>query len=120
VGRIAQTSVLIAIAVLLAAILGTLVTIAWRGVRIEHVGAVSLDAITGGIPLEMAGPITLEMTAPVHLVTTGAESDAVPIDLSLPTCPECGGSLVPVRFNLWTGEIEWACPACSGTTDEER
>jgi hypothetical protein len=108
----ATVPVLSAIALLLVAILATLITIAWRGVRVEHTGAVSLEAMTGGIPLRMEGPVVLQSPEPVQMITTGATGEAVPISFTFLPCPECGGTLMPTSWNLWTGEIEWTCPTC--------
>lgn len=110
-----QTMVLSVIALLLVAILATLITIAWRGVRVEHTGAVSLEAMAEGIPLRMEGPVTFQTPDPVRMITTGQTTDSVPVALSFLPCPSCGGTMILVRWNLWTGEIEWACPTC----DEE-
>lgn len=104
-----------AIAVLLIAILAVLLTIAWRGVEIEHTGYVTLAGVSEGVELRMTDPVTLRVPETVHMVATGADGDAIPVDLALPTCPSCGGSMIPVRLNLWTGEIDWACPACGET-----
>jgi hypothetical protein len=106
---------LAAIIVLLIAVLAALATIAWRGIRIEHAGSVTLAGMTEDVRLRMVDPVTLEMPEPAHLVTTGADGDAIPVDLSLPACPACGGPMVPVRWNLWTGRIDWVCPACGET-----
>jgi len=112
VDKTPQTVALSLIAFLLIAILATLITIAWRGVRVEHTGAVSLGGMLDPIPLQMNEPITIQMPEPARMIATGAGADAIPVDLSLPVCPKCGGSIVPVRWNPWTGAIDWSCPIC--------
>jgi hypothetical protein len=105
-----------AIAVLLIAILAVLLTIVLRGVQIEHTGYVTLAGMSEGVELRMADPVTLRVPETVHMVATGADGDAIPVDLSFATCPACGGAMIPVRLNLWTGKIDWVCPACGETT----
>ena len=114
-----QTVALSLIAFLLIAILATLITIAWRGVRVEHTGVVSLGGMLDAIPLQMSEPITIQMPEPARMIATGAEGDTIPVDLSLPVCPECGGAMVPVRWNPWTGAIDWSCPICGDLSAEE-
>ena len=113
----AQTIVLGAIAFLLIAVLSVLIVIAWRGVRVEHTGEVTLGAVAEGVELRMVDPVTLEIPEPAHLVATGTSGDAIPVDLAFPTCPDCGGAMVPARWNLWTGEIDWRCPVCTAGDD---
>jgi len=112
VNRAAQTAALLAIAVLLVAILAVLITVAWNGLRIEHTGTVAFGGPTDAVPLEMTGPITLEMPEPARLIATGADGEPIVIDLAILTCPTCGGAMVPTRWNLLTGEIDWVCPSC--------
>ena len=110
-----QTFVLGAIAFLLVAVLSVLIVIAWRGVRVEHTGEVTLGAATDGVELRMVDPVTLQIPEPARLVATGTSGDAIPFDLALPTCPNCGRTMIPTRWNLWTGQIDWRCPACEPT-----
>jgi len=110
--KVSQTSMLAAIALLLVAILATLITIAWRGVQVEHTGAISLETMLDGIPLRMEGPVMMQNVEPVHMVTTGPTGEAIPVELAFLECHECGGTLVPVRWNPFTGDIEWSCPTC--------
>ena len=111
--RTPQTVVLSLIALLLLAILATLVAIAWRGVRVDHTGTVTLDGMVDAITLEMSEePVTIQMPEPGHLIATGPTGTSIPVDLAMAGCPECGGPMIPVRWNLWTGEIEWGCPVC--------
>jgi hypothetical protein len=97
---------------LLAAILAVLLLITTQGIRIEHTGSVALTGMADDVSLRMADPVVLQMPDAVQL---NATSNEFPISLDLVSCPECGGAMLPVRWNLWTGEIEWACPACGAT-----
>jgi hypothetical protein len=110
--RTLQTAALGMIALLLVAILATLITIAWRGVRVEHTGVVSLGGALDALPLRMIEPITLRMPEPARLITTGPEGGPIHTNLSFLPCPTCDGTMVPVRWNLWTGELDWICPQC--------
>jgi len=60
----------------------------------------------------MTDPIQIEMPEAVQLVASGPDGGAVPVELEFISCSSCGGTMVPVRWNLWTGEIEWVCPTC--------
>lgn len=113
--RASQTILLVAIALLLIGILAVLVEVALHGIRIEHAGTVEVGGIRETIQLRMAEPVTLQMPDPAYLVATGAHDDEIPVTVSLPRCPTCGDRMLPVRWNLWTGEIEWVCPDCGGT-----
>jgi len=110
--RVVQSLAAVAIVGLLAAILALLFGIARDGIRIEHTGTVDLTGMVERVGLTMSEPIVLTMPEPGRLITTGPDGTAVPISVELATCPECGGAMVPVRWNLWTGEIEWRCRDC--------
>jgi hypothetical protein len=113
--RTAQTALYILIAILLAGILVVLIFVARNGIRVIHGGSVSLSGIEDAIELTISDPVTIEMPTPGRIIATGAESDDIPLALSLLPCPTCDGQLLPVRWNLWSGEIEWACPTCGET-----
>jgi len=100
--------------VLLAAILAMLALLAVRGVRIEHRGSVNLGAMQEGIALRMDHPIELVMPEAVRMVATGPDGEAVPLKLDILSCSRCDATMIPVRWNLWTGEIDWLCPDCGG------
>ena len=104
-----RTALSVAIIVLLVGILAILATIAVRGVRIEHAGTVALTGMVDEIALRMPDAVTLEMPG---AVVASLSSEELPLNLQLVSCPECGGSMVPVRLDLWSGRIEWACPVC--------
>ena len=114
--RAPQNAVLIAIALVLTAILAVLVTVAIRGIRFEHSGTVAFGVDGGAITLTMAEPVRLEMPTPATLVATGPDGESIAMSLSLVECPECDTAMVPTRWNLLSGEIEWTCPACGEET----
>jgi len=107
----ALAAALVALIVLLAGILVLLVQINRYGLTINVTGAVSLaDA-------KVDGEVTLIMPEAVNLIATGPEKGPVPGSLSLLPCPQCRGSMLPVRFNLFTGKIEWRCADCGHTCE---
>lgn len=110
--RTVQTIALVTCAGLLLGILIVLAGIGRNGVRIELTGDVHVTGMHDTVRLSMPEPIPLVMEEPAHLITTGADGKAVPATVSLLPCPDCGASMLPVRWSPWSGEIEWACPAC--------
>lgn len=121
--RLVQTIALVACAGLLLGILLVLVNVGRNGVRIELAGDVHVTGMQDTIALSMSEPVPLKMEQPAHLITTGPDGDPMRATLSLLPCPECGASMLPVRWSPWSGEIEWVCPACgerftsAGTSD---
>jgi len=113
--RTVQTIALVTCAGLLLGILLVLVGIGRNGVRIELAGDVNVTGMHDTISLSMAEPVSLVMAEPGRLITTGPDGKAVPAAVSLLPCPNCGASMLPVRWNPWSGEIEWACPICDET-----
>ena len=113
--RTVQTIALVTCAGLL---LGIVIVLAWigvNGVRIELSGDVNVVGMYETIRLTMPETVPLAMEEPAHLITTGADGKAIPATVSLLPCPECGASMLPVRWGPWSGEIEWACPVCDET-----
>jgi len=92
------------------------VTVAIRGIRFEHTGTVAFGVVGEAVPMTMAEPVRLEMPTPATLVATGPDGEPISVSLSLVECPTCGAAMVPTRWNLLSGEIEWACPACGEVT----
>lgn len=111
--RTLQTIALAACAGLLLAILLLLLGIGRNGVRIELAGDVHVTGMPEEVVLSMSDSVGLVMEEPGHLITTGPDGSAIPTVVSLLPCPECGASMLPVRWSLWSGEIEWACPVCA-------
>lgn len=101
----------IALIGLLAGLLFILVEINREGVTIHLAGQIELANATTGV----TGEVSLVMSEPVSLVATGTSEAPIPANLSVLTCPQCGGSMLPVRWNLWNGEIEWRCLDCGYT-----
>ncbi len=99
---------------LLAAILAFLVSISLNGIHIDYRGDVRVIGMPQEIALRLAEPVTLTMPEGTTLAATvsGAQSAPVALAFSDILCPECGGSMLPVRFNVLSGKIDWACPRC--------
>jgi len=113
--RAVQTIAMIACALLLFGILLVLVGIGRNGVRIELTGDVNVTGMHETVRLEMPDAVPLVMEQPARLVATGAEGAPVPATVTLLPCPSCGASMVPTRWNPWSGAIEWSCPVCGET-----
>ena len=111
--RTVQTVTLVACAGLLLGILLVLVGIGRNGVRIELAGDVNVTGMHDTVKLSFSDPVPLLMEEPAYLITTGPGGEAVTTTISLLPCPECGASMLPIRWSPWSGEIEWACPACA-------
>jgi len=107
-----RTSFLVFIAILLVALVTLLAIIAVRGIHIHHTGYVSLGPMEEALALRMDAPVQLVMPEAVRMVTTGPDGGDVPLGLDLISCADCEGTMVPVRWNVWTGEIDWVCPSC--------
>ena len=105
--QIAIVAATAAIIVLLTAILAVIIHVSRAGIAVNVTGSVGLTNQTGGI--------ALSMPQPVNLVATGPENKPVPADLSIFRCPKCGGTMLPVRFNVINGEITWKCTQCGYT-----
>ncbi|MCX7750079.1 MAG: zf-TFIIB domain-containing protein [Candidatus Bipolaricaulota bacterium] len=106
---------------LLAALLVLTWGIATRGVRVEVVEPLRIQgplAVGGTIGVE--GPVEVGMGAVELRVGAPLRVEAPPgpfevrASLGGAPCPRCGGTLLPVRWNLLTGEITWRCPSCGG------
>ena len=110
--RTVQTIALVTCAGLLLGILLMLASIGRNGIRIELSGDVNVTGMHDSIELSFSEPVPLAMEEPAYLITTGPGGKAVPASLSLLPCPECGASMLPVRWSPWSGEIEWTCPVC--------
>jgi predicted RNA-binding Zn-ribbon protein involved in translation (DUF1610 family) len=112
--QIALSVALVALFALLAWVLVTLIQVSRQGFTINVTGTVSLvDSETG-----VSGEVNLVMPEPVNLIATGPGLEPVPTNLSFVPCPKCGGSMLPIRFNLFTGEIEWRCLDCGYSSKE--
>jgi len=107
---------------LLAALLVMVVGLTTRGVPVRLVGPVALQDpvvmnVPGGIALREPVEIALEdvsVRLPQPLVVAAGPAElGVNAAIQGLSCPQCGnGILLPVRWNLFTGEITWRCAAC--------
>jgi len=103
-----QTVVLVTCAVLLAGILIVLLMIGFNGVRIRLDGAIDLSQMTEAVTLQLAvdEPIALRMEEPVQVIAAGPDGDPIPATLVF-TPVGASGPVLPIRWNPWTGELEW-------------
>lgn len=105
---------------LLASLLVIVVLLASRGISVHLSEPISISG-----PLTVGGAIAVE--EPIAVAMDVVEIRMLhPISVDLPTgtldvratlagapCPHCAeGVLLPVRWNLFTGEITWRCTAC--------
>lgn len=111
------------IAGLLGAMLWVLLGLATRGIPIRLAGDVALREPLGvnvRVELALPQPISVELAQPVAAVipqplTVEANPGGMDVRATLAAlvCPRCGeGPLVPVRWNLFTGEVTWRCLNC--------
>ena len=100
---------------LLAAILVFLVSVSRNGIHISYSGDVRIVGIPQEIAVRMDEPILLSMPDGTTLAATVSGAEAGPVTLAFASalCPTCGSSMLPVRFNVITGKIDWACPQCN-------
>jgi len=110
--RALQILTLVVLVGLLAGVLFALIDISQNGVRLELAGSVSVSGMPEEVGLTMGQPVTLVLEDPANLTVSGPDGGAVPATLSLLSCSECGAPMLPVRWNPWSGEIEWVCTAC--------
>lgn len=109
----------IACAVFIAVLLGILAVLTLlllHGLHLEHEGTVSVVGLSDPIHVAISGPIEVCVTDPVTLALSGVETSAIPLEFNItdiPDCPACGGPLLLRSYNLWTGKVEWFCPACN-------
>jgi hypothetical protein len=99
---------------LLLGILVLLVHFARVGLTVTVRGEVALESSSHGV----TGDVRLVVEDAVRLVATGPEAGPVPVALAPVPCPSCGGTMVPVRWQPLTGEIEWQCAECDLTFGE--
>ena len=116
-GRVAIFLALFVCIALLLAVLFMLVSIGRNGLSIRLGGDVNLSDMTDRITVELSmdEPIVLAIPQPIQMVAAGPDGDAIPATLSFVSCPSCDGSMLPSKWNPWTGQIEWTCPACGET-----
>ncbi len=105
--QIAVAAAVIALIGLLAGMLIVLIQFSKDGLALHVSGEVGLTNATAGVNLVMPDPVSL--------IATGPDKEAIPTDFSVLRCPECGGDMIPVRYNLFTGDITWRCIDCGYT-----
>ncbi len=120
--RIIIILALLATIAMLCAILFMLVSISRNGLNIRLGGDLSFgelaDPIT--VQLTMDESVALTLAQPIQMVAAGPNGDPIPATLSLALCPTCGGAMLPSKWNLWDGHIEWTCPTCDLTSGPSR
>jgi len=114
VDRTLRTLAILATVGLLIAILIFVISVSRNGIHISYSGDVRIVGIPQEIALRMAEPILLSMPDGTTLAATLTGDQTGPVTLAFATalCPTCGSSMLPVRFSVLTGKIEWACPTC--------
>lgn len=108
----------VAVLGLLVVIVALLATIARNGVRITYSGDIRVVGMPAEIGLRMAEPIVLTMPDGTTLAATvsGVQSQPLPIAFASALCSDCGAAMLPVRYDVLSGKIEWACPKCGATS----
>lgn len=115
-----QGAALVAVVGLLATIAVLVGRLALRGFTVRLIGPVTISepiGIQGTIAVQGPVEVTVDKLAlefPKSLaVEVPLEELTVRASLEGLSCPQCGkGFLLPVRWNLFTGEITWRCTAC--------
>ena len=108
---------IVAIVGLLAAILAFLVVLSRNGIHIDYKGDVQIIGMPKEVALRFAGPVTLTLAdgATLTAAVSGIQTAPVALAFAGATCPTCGSAMLPVRYDVLTGRIEWACPNCGKT-----
>ena len=116
-GRLIILLALLASVVLLLGILFMLFSISRNGLNIRLGGDITLAELGDHITVELTTdePIVLALPEPVQMVTTGPGGEAIPATLAFANCPQCGGPMLPSKWNPWDGRIEWTCPTCDAS-----
>lgn len=108
---------------LVAGILGAFLVLGFKiareGVPVRLSEPVSLP---GPLEVQLARPVTLSAPLKVEVEKISLSlperfsvslSEPVEAEVNLLRCPQCrSGTLIPVRWNLLTGEITWRCSSC--------
>jgi hypothetical protein len=112
--RTLRTLALVAVVGVLVATLVLIVSVARNGIRISYSGDVRVLGIPGEIRLRIDEPVRLSMPDGTTLAATvtGPQTGPVALAFASALCPTCGSPMLPVRFSLLTGKIDWACPQC--------
>lgn len=102
----------LAAVVAIAAFLGLLV---YRGIHISYSGDVQILGMPSEIRLRLPEPVTLTLAdgATLTAAVSGVQAAPVAVSFASSVCPQCGAAMLPVRYDILSGRIEWACPHCS-------
>jgi len=101
---------------LLAGLLLVLVRLEQRGLVLRLEGSIQAGVLAPPldelkVTLSFPQELALSMRGTTR-VEGGLQAQLSGVELGIP-CPKCGkGVLVPVRWNLWSGEIVWKCSSC--------
>ncbi len=100
---------------LLASILVLLIVLLTNGIKIEYAGDVRVLGMPSEIALRIAEPATITIAdgATITAAVAGTRDAPVGISFASALCPTCGAAMLPVRYDVLTGKIEWACPQCT-------
>jgi hypothetical protein len=101
---------------LLAAILIMLVQVSRDGIRITYSGDLQIVGMPDEIALRMDEPVRLTMPEGAQLTTGLSDGQSIPLSISLAAGPNCDGPMIPVRWNPFTGKIEWRCLSSDDTS----
>jgi len=104
---------------LLASLLVIAIALATRGIRVQLAEPIRISGpLTVGGNITVQDPVVVTMDAveirmpqPIS-VDLPADTLNVRATLGGAACAHCSGTLLPVRWNLFTGEIVWRCSAC--------
>lgn len=112
--RTLRTLAVVALIGLLAAILGLLIVLVLHGIRIEYEGDVRVIGMPSEIQLRFAEPAVVEFADGTRVTASVSGDAASPVAIAFASalCPDCGGAMLPVRYDVLSGKIEWACPKC--------
>ncbi len=98
---------LVAMIAVFAGLMYVLVGVQRDGIRIRVEGDVMLGSSNS------EGPARVELVMPEAVQLVGAAEDgSVSAEIGIFNCPGCGGAMVPSRWSLLSGEIEWQCVSC--------
>ncbi|MGQ9699850.1 MAG: hypothetical protein ACUVQS_02105 [Candidatus Bipolaricaulaceae bacterium] len=107
----------------LLALVGILSAFFWLGWKALHEGLmVQVRELSAPLEVTVGNPVVLRSPVEVQVISlplaiparfsVGVEGP-VQADTGLLRCPRCGeGTLLPVRINLFSGEIRWRCTTC--------
>lgn len=98
---------LIAMIAVFGGLMYILVGVQRDGIRIRVEGEVMLGTSQSDGP----AVVELVMSDAVQLVG-GEENGALSAEIGFVNCPDCGGVMVPSRWNPFSGELDWQCVSC--------